>query len=474
MVMTERPAGIFETLPSSFFSPLASPNREHYAALLVIYYRTFQEFPNGVERSTLVSRFSEYVAQHRFQIKEESFSEEEELFEADETLVSETVRAEASRFLRTLTRCGWVSAEETADYIRMVNMTAWARPFLEALVKVDEGLVTEYESHIVAVYSLLTGDASRDNGHYSVMNAHASTVSLNDSLKVLLQNIKKYHDRFAAIRETGEIKDLLHLHYDLYASDVLDGAYKRLKTSDNLSRYRPRILRRVSELFVDREWMDASALKYSLAHRLPMDESISRLRTMLEEIRDILKGLDPLLEEIDRRNMQYARSSVERVRTMLEPDSSLAGRICTVARELARSDMLWLNFSHHLYRSRTISPESRYRRWLRDAISSEGSSNAPVDYIALERTEAELRLRLARQLNPAKITAWLDEAGGRDNLVESARLVTDTESWVRLLYAVVYADSRADRFGYLIEDGPAGRVMVAGYELPDIIFRRKQ
>lgn len=472
--MSEHPAGIFETLPASFFSPLASPNREHYAALLVIYYRTFQEFPGGVERSTLVSRFGEYVTQHRAQIKDESYSDEEELFGAEETTMTETARAQASRFLRTLARCGWVSAEETADYIRMVNMTAWARPFLEALAKIDEGLVTEYESHIVAVYSLLTGDASRDNGHYSVMNAHVATVSLNDSLKVLLQNIKEHHDRLAAIRESGEIRDLLHLHYDLYANDVLDGAYKRLKTSDNLSRYRPRILRRVGELLGDREWMDASALKYAQTRRLPIDESVSRLKTMLDEIRDILKGLDPLLEEIDRRNMQYARSSVERVRTMLESDSSLAGRICAVAREIARSDTLWRDFSHHLYRSRMVSPESRYRRWLRDTIAVGITPIAPVDYAALERAEAELRLRLARQLNPAKITAWLDEGAGAGNLVESSRLVTDAESWVRLLYAVVYADSRADRFGYGIEDGTNDRVTVAGYELPDIIFRRKR
>lgn len=484
--MSERSAGIFETLPASFFSPLASPNREHYAALLIIYYRTFQEFPNGVERSTLIARFGEYVTLHRAQIADDGDDDDginetqkadplnPELFGADETLSTESVRVESSRFLRNLTRCGWVSAEETENYTRMVNMTAWARPFLEALVKVDEGLVTEYESHIVAVYSLLTGDAARENGHYSVMNAHVSTVSLNDSLKVLLQNIKEHHERLTAIRETGKVGDLLHLHYDLYAGDVLDGAYKRLKTSDNLSRYRPRILRRIGELLADGEWLESSALKYAQTRRVPAGEGKQSLKTMLDEIRDILKGLDPLLEEIDRRNMQYARSSVERVRMLLEPDSSLAGRICLVAREIARSDSLWRDFSHHLYQARLVSPESRYRRWLREVIAAEAPSGAPVDQAALERAEAELRLRLARQLNPERITAWLDLSGGRDRLLEARSLVSDASSWVRLLYAVVYADSRSDRFDYLIEDGPGGRTAAAGYEIPDILFRRKK
>jgi hypothetical protein len=50
--------GLFSTLPSGFFSPLASPNREHYAACLLSFYRAFQETSGGVERSVFVARLS--------------------------------------------------------------------------------------------------------------------------------------------------------------------------------------------------------------------------------------------------------------------------------------------------------------------------------------------------------------------------------------------------------------------------------
>ncbi len=42
--------------------PLACPNRRHYAALLLLYYRLFMEYRSGVERELVVARFSEYFA----------------------------------------------------------------------------------------------------------------------------------------------------------------------------------------------------------------------------------------------------------------------------------------------------------------------------------------------------------------------------------------------------------------------------
>lgn len=162
------------------------------------------------------------------------------LFESGEGAGVEPVRVQVTRFLRTLMAAGWMSIEILEDYSRMVNMTAWARPFYEAIGRIEEGLSTEYESHIVAVYSLLCSDAAEENGHYAVLNAHEATVALNDSLKVLLQGIRDYYENLDIAADEGGIASLLHQHYDLYAADILDGAYKRLKTSENLSRYRPR------------------------------------------------------------------------------------------------------------------------------------------------------------------------------------------------------------------------------------------
>lgn len=476
--------GVFETLADNFFSPLASPNRVHYAALLCIYWRTFQEFPRGVERTELIRRFAEYFGLCRDAIAEEEISRDGDLLPDPED-AEEPTRAQAGRFLRTLLAAGWMSIETLEDYTRMVNVASWARPFFEALARIEEGRTTEYESHVVAVYSLLCSDAAEDNGHYAVLNAHESTVALNDSLKTLLQGIKDHYEKLGAPEDAldstidgvrhrqASVADLLHRHYDLYAQEILDGAYKRLKTSDNLSRYRPRILRRVQELKNDEAWLASSAAKYARSARISLEESKQRLLRMLEEIREVLKELDPLLAEIDRRNMQYARASAERLRLLLEPDSSIAGRLARIARAVTVNPAAREKLSVRLYRTALMTPESRFRRWLKTEQAADFTDQSRADQKELELAEAELRLRLAKQLNTARITAWLDSQGGGLRPLRAAELAVDCDSWVRVLYAVLYAESRPASFGYSVEWENRERAITGPYDMPDLTFRRK-
>lgn len=488
--MSIRSPGVFATLPQLFFSPLSSPNREHYAALLVIYYRLFQESPHGIDRKALLSRFAEYIEQHRSQFEaEESIGETpdatadessaavtaDNLFPPDETLAVEPARYLAARTVRTFIATGWMSEEVLPDYTRILNMTTHARPFLEALARIDEGLKVEYESHVVSIYSLLCGDAAKENGHYLVLNAHGQTIALIDSLKVLSQSIREHYERLTEKTEGLDVADILALHYGNYASDILDGAYKRLKTSDNLSRYRPRILSQVRDFMLDQAWLDDCALKYARTASLPVSEAREKLIAMLEEIRDTLKAVDPLLEEIDRRNMLYAKSSVERVKTLLEPASTISGRIMRAARSIRDTPQLYRELQHHLYRLQALTPESRYRRWLRETLDVEYTERGVTDPADFDRLEAEFRLRLERQLSPARISGWLDARGGQSSPLEAAELASTADDFVRLVYAILFADSRPESFPYFLEERDDGELArgAAGWLVPNVRLRRR-
>jgi hypothetical protein len=303
-----------------------------------------------------------------------------------------------------------------------------------------------------------------------VLNAHSATTALIDSLKVLSQSIRGHYERFTREALSSGIRGILHLHYDVYAGEVLDGAYKRLKTSDNLSRYRPKIIRKVGDLLADEAWLASSARK--LARLGPaLSDGRGRLVTMLEEIRDTLRAVDPLLEDIDRRNMLYARASIERVKTLLEPDSTIAGKIAALVKSLytGRSHGL---LSHRVHAVRTFSPQSLYRRYKRKSIAPRLAAFA-VDTQALARAEEELLLRLARQLSPEKISDWLDGEGGGERALISKDLVRDERSFIHFMYSVLYADSRS-RFGYRLEDEAKSPVETFSYVVPDITLRRKQ
>jgi hypothetical protein len=523
-------SGVFATLPDNFFSPLVGLNREHYAALLVLYYRLFQENARGLEREQVIRSFTEYLGRHRNVLADEGLEDlsgeagkdpngevDEETPELDfgaplpegeprrgEAGASGNTganagaavrgagdRALANIFLRRLIHRGWLSEETLGDYSRVINITPWGRPFFEALARVEEGLKTEYESHVVAIYSLLCGDAVTENGHYAVLNAHSATQTLIDSLKVLSQSIKGHYDRLTADAASTDIRSILHLHYDLYAADILDGAYKRLKTSENLSRYRPRIIKKVGELLADEKWLAESARKLSRNNSLPQEDNRRRLQTMLEDIRDTLRAVDPLLEDIDRRNMLYARSSVERVKALLEPDSTLAGKLGALVKEIyrqgkaaakdARDGELHHKLAHRLHLIRAFAPESLYRRYQRETADF-NREIPPADREAMDRAEAELFIRLRRQLGVQRVGDWLDTLGGRDRALSARELVKDEPSFIRFVYSVLYADSRP-AFGYGLEDnaedtgetaGPAeASVRTGGYVVPDVLLRRK-
>ncbi|MCL2806233.1 MAG: DUF5716 family protein [Treponema sp.] len=509
-------------MPENFFSLLSNINRQHYAALLVLYYRLFQENTHGIERELVVREFTSYLALHRGKLEEEiDIDTHADMYEnnagteqTDQGMleldfvktnvpeneinvkhISKDERSFANYFLRRLINTGWLSEETLADFTRVINITAWGKPFLEALVRIDEGLKTEYESHIVNVYSSLCGETVKENGHFMVLKAHEEARALIDSLKVLSQSIKGYYDKLNAEAIRSKASLVLHEHYNLYAGDVLDRAYKRLKTSDNVSRYRQSIYKQITELLSNDEWLNASARKYMRIlpeHRSEhrsgnnLDECRQKLRFMLEEIRDDLKTVDPLEDEIDRRNAEYSRYSTEIIRGYIEPDSTVAGKLGMIIKALySGNDKLQNKIKHGLHRIQFLSPSSLSLRRPRE----EGDF-APIlqtgDLEAAAKGIDEFQERMKKRLSIKRITSWLDKQGGSRRILFPKELIKDENSYIRFVYSLLYGDSRND-FGYTVEDKEKDEVSIAdidideraagiragGYIVPDVRLRRK-
>lgn len=463
----------FGELPRDFFAPLAFANREHYANLLIVYYQLFLEYHDGVERPVVMSAFEEYFAglgdlsdfeddsaaddpsDKRMILEKESEEESREEPAVDgesQPLPALDPRTVGNYFLRRLIRCGWMSEEEMEDYTQRVNMTSWAKPFFDALYRIAQGVGVEYESHVVAVYSSLCGDAAGDNGHHAVLNAHYHTRLLIESLKVLAQNIKNHLQRI--YDHDMAVKDILHIHYDVYMREVVDRAYNRLKTSDNLSKYRPRINTAVSEFLRDEEWLAGSARKLSVIKRLPADETRRLLIGMLKEIREELHNIDPILEEIDDKNRRYSRITTERIKTKIHTDVGLYGKVRTLAQSLISGDLETDDLRHNIWRNRYIDSGSLYAR--RTRKMSRDAFRRPEAGVDTEIAERELILRISGQLNPKKVAGFLDGLTNRSREpYPAAKAVRDIDSFIRVMYAAAYAEGRSGGFPYAVrwEDG---------------------
>jgi hypothetical protein len=233
----------------------------------------------------------------------------------------------------------------------------------------------------------------------------------------------------------------------------------------------------VSELLRDDEWLDVSAAKYTRILQISREQCREKLKLMLEEIREDLKAVDPLEDEIDRRNAAYSRSSTEIIKAYIEPDSTVAGKIGLVINALYSGESeIRSRLAHGLYRIGFLSPNTVTLRRPRD----EGDFTAAVpkvDLEALDQNEREFIERGIRRLSIKKIGAWLDRHGGKDRALIPGELVTEEDSYIRFIYALLFGDSQRDDFAYSIEENASiapdeAFVRAADYVVPDVRFRR--
>ncbi len=495
---------IFSRLPELFFAPLASPNRHHYAELLLVYYRLFLEYHHGVERELVVDRFASYFASLDSPEGADALLEQER--EAEPSSGAGTGASEpgaaagsaapeppsrdprnlATHVLRSLISYGWMDEEEQLDFTRLVTITSHARPFFEALDATDRGAAVEYESHIVAVYSSLTGDSAYEHGEHAVLNAHYHTRMLIESLKVLEQNIRAHVQ--SLFDHDQSIPEILRSHYDVYMHEVVDRAYTRLKTSDNLSRYRPRIARAIGGFLNDESWLEQTAGKLSLIQRVDATTARERVRATLVEIRDDLASIDPILESIDDRNRRYSRISTERIRAQLHADTSLQGRIAVLVGAVAdgrlrgeaptevptdagdRGPGAGVAIKSH--RLRFVSDESLYVSRSRE-VPADALSRPVFDPDEETIIARELELRAAGQLNQARVAAFLSGRCRRaGDSVWAHDLVDGVDAYIRVLYAASYAERQSGTFPYDVQ-WSEGRVEADGFSLPAHRFIRR-
>ncbi len=443
---------LFSEVPENFFSPLASQHRQHYSQLLMRYYRLFETFSTGVERELVITSFEEYITEESgltSSALDELLNDDEQPSDRSESSGKLSARNLASAFLRRLIAYGWMSEEILSDYTQVVNITMWSRPFYAAIAEVIEGLDVEYESHVIGIYSSVCSDAAAEQGHHAVLNALDHTRRLIESLKTLSQNIKTHIDTM--FHEDAEVKELLHIHYDLYMQEIIDKAYNRLKTSDNLSKYRPLINKALTGFLGNEPWLSAAAAKLAVIKNTSSREAKALLIEMIKEIRDELRNIDPILEDIDDKNRQYSRISTEKIKSHLYADASLQGKVKSIVQAFKDDTDASALLQPNLTNIRWFSPEKSlyYRRKRQDSeILVQRPKDVPFD---LELMETEMLMRIRNQLGPEKIRNFLDEVCRNDGTpTPAADIIEDMEDFIRILYASAYAEGRENRFPYRV------------------------
>lgn len=305
---------IFNVIPEKFFNPLTSKNKVVYSDCIFLLYNTMNsQLSFGVEREVVIEIIQDYLNDN-----EELYIEEEN----DEV----NNRERANIILRKLIECSWLNIETTNSYVQIVSFNDYAIEITKTLQNIMNNKKLEYEGYIITIYALVKNQALTDKG-ILVTQIYENTEKLITGLKTLNSNIKKYIDELTKHSTVKEIMDVL---LNDYRENIADKAYHRLKTSENVSKYRPEIRERLFDFLADEIFLKEASEKISEMEEVDIEEGLRKAKTYITNVLEAFDNIDDIIIEIDRKNSQYQRSAINRAKFMLSNTEDLSGQIKTI------------------------------------------------------------------------------------------------------------------------------------------------
>jgi hypothetical protein len=333
--MTNDTTNPFDILPANLFNVFSTQGygnlQRHYIAILLRIYELAEFNRFGLTRQVVVAEIVDYLKT----VDQEVLSEIDVEDESDGS-----GRDYAGYLLRRLVEAGWLEREQTADYTEYIVLPDYAFTLLEAFRAIQEQKPHEYTGQLYAAHQLLTHEPDDFSPALALTQAYENIRQVVRGLNELNQNIRRYTDRVTRDRDpstelSARVAELLRLQYDDYAQ-VLGPAYHALKTSDHVSRYRRDIVVQLQAWQMDDSWLERTADELAVQGRRTPAQAVEEIGHIMRFIIHQLEGLDPLLDEIDRRHAQYLRTSLRQVRYQLvNAEGSFKERLICLGRKLA-------------------------------------------------------------------------------------------------------------------------------------------
>lgn len=302
---------IFDIVPEKFFTPLSSPSKALYMRIISLIYKLVQNgLSYGIEREILVDEIEDYLNSTDYDI----ISDEEEQINNN--------REKASFLIRKLIECGWIYPEATNNYKQIINIHDYAIVILESFIKIVNKESLEYQGNIISIYTMLY---SNEKSGIVIKQAFENTKGIISGLKTLNANIKKYMDRLTKQKTPEEI---MQEFFGNYTKEVIDKAYHRLKTSENVSKYRPRIIEKLTENLNNQDFLNEVGEFYKEDQDLAtLEQGIDMAQDIMHNMITAFGNLDDIMHDIDSKNSKYIRAAVTRAKFLLNNSKDMTGLV---------------------------------------------------------------------------------------------------------------------------------------------------
>ncbi len=350
---------------------------------------------------------------------------------------------------------------------------------MKTLLAISEEKRTEYQGYIYTIYSLAR--AGLENPGIGLLQIVENTDALITGLKSLNANIKRYIDELTKHSTVAEIMDAL---LNDYYTNVVDKAYHRLLTSDNVSKFRPEILERLESNSRSVRFLNKAAGEIAELREISEEEAREEVLSMLHEVIDAFRQMDEILSEINKKNTRYQRAAINRARFLLSSGEDVRGQLKDIliflneritekkldynaVYELEEMDRLIKLFSwEYLDTDSLYAPVEGKKEFIPEVMES---------FEANEELREEKRRRmeekLARILSPEKINAYVKEMlGDRQVMAASEFPVSEGDTFIRLIYIRLYGQRK--NMDYTLE--LKNMTEKCGFRFRDFLIRRKE
>lgn len=460
---------LFDMIPDKFFSPLSAPGKVVYwDCLSRMFAITSRQLSYGVERDVLVDELQYY-----FESNMAADIEEEDM--AGHT----SSRDKANFVLRKLEVYGWISIDTDHSYVQRVNFCDYAIVMMKTLLSIQEARDTEYQAYIYTIYSLARN--LREQPGIGLLQIVENTDMLLTGLKSLNANIKKYIDDLTKHSTVQEILDAL---LNDYYSNVVDKAYHRLMTSDNVSKFRPEIIERLESCAYSESFVQAAMKEIAELREIPEPECREEVLTMLHDLVNAFRSIDDIIDDINKKNTRYQKAAINRAKFLLTSGEDLRGQLKNILSymnekiteqrldlngvvELEEMDRLIRIFSwEYLDTDSLYAPIQGHKEFV-----PEDREIKEANMELREEKRALMMARLQRVLSPERIQGYVLESLGERQHMRASELPLDSkDTFIRLIYIRLYGQRK--NVGYQLE--LLDTVEKDGFTFRDFMIKRRQ
>ncbi|MDD3865790.1 MAG: Wadjet anti-phage system protein JetA family protein [Candidatus Izemoplasmatales bacterium] len=437
---------IYKLIPTNFFAILNCKNQEIYVRCLAEIFKTYEQGSIlGMEKSIA----------HQVVCDVLETMPADTIIEGDEELID--VRGKASAILRRFEECGWIDIDVSNDYVEIMNFRDYAITIIQALNNISQDTFYgygddshEFRGYIYTVYTLLT----TENPEFAMVldQVYKNTIAFVREIRKLDSRLKFY---IKTILDNNEIRDLISLLVN-YKVELVDQAYYRLKTSDNVNKYKLEIIKRMEEYQSNDVIMDLIAKDYMLLSNNNYELAKARANKKVDDIIDIYNSLARIIDEIDNKNKIYVNSTIAKIKFLLNDDENVIGKLTSILKFTGNSIKKYKTDQA----LKTISPLFNIRT---HRIINNNSLFTPRGIY----WHAESQFLLENDITPSDamqeafykefetdfsedvIKKYLNHVFEKQNLIKASELLTtdlSDEAVLRLLYILVYSGEEMNYF----------------------------